>query len=136
MPQPIGACILVFNKHNQILLGKRKNSYKAGDFGIPGGRVEVGELLVDTAQRELLEETNLAGEAFEYLGVVKEAQEKSDFIHFVFRCRKYSGKLTTVEPEKCEGWQWYDLEALPEPILPGHRAAIELLLENKKLLEL
>lgn len=136
MSQPIGACVLVINDKNQILLGKRKNSYKAGYYGVPGGRVEPGELLEDTAKRELLEETNIQAEQLEYVGVVKEDQGEWDFIHFVFVCRQWNGELSTVEPEKCEGWEWYDLVALPAPILAGHEAAISLMSEDLTLLEL
>ncbi|HEX7018049.1 MAG TPA: NUDIX domain-containing protein [Patescibacteria group bacterium] len=134
--QPIGACILVINDQNQVLLGKRKNSYKAGYYGIPGGRVEVGELLAETAKRELLEETNLTAVDLKYVGVVKEHQDEWDFIHFVFVCHQWTGEVTTVEPEKCEGWQWYDLKALPSPILEGHAAAIKVYKEKKTLVEL
>lgn len=134
--QPIGACILVINDQNQILLGKRKNSYKAGYFGIPGGRVEVGESLFETAKRELAEETSLTAVNLEYLGVVKENQGEWDFIHFVFICCQWQGEVQTVEPDKCEGWQWYDLSTLPSSILEGHQAAIQLLPQKMTLIEL
>ena len=27
-----------------------------------------------------------------------------------------SGEPHTMEPDKIEGWQWYDMDALPEPL--------------------
>ncbi len=27
-----------------------------------------------------------------------------------------SGEPTRMEPDKCEGWQWYDLTMLPQPL--------------------
>ena len=58
-PQLIGACVIVQNSHQQILLGKRLNSYKSGFWGIPGGRIELGESITQSAQRELFEETSV-----------------------------------------------------------------------------
>lgn len=30
-----------------------------------------------------------------------------------------------LEPEKCEGWAWYDLENLPQPLFKGCESCIE-----------
>lgn len=125
--QPIGVCVVLINDQGQVLLGKRMNSYKAGWFGIPGGRVEPGEALADCARRELTEETGVQAQEVEYLGVIKDFQNREyDFIHFIFVCRKWTGTVITAEPNKCEGWVWYDAAALPEPVLPAHAQALKL----------
>jgi ADP-ribose pyrophosphatase YjhB (NUDIX family) len=49
-PQSIGTCVVLTNTNNQILLGKRKNSYKAGYFGLPGGRIELNEKIESATQ--------------------------------------------------------------------------------------
>lgn len=126
MKQPIGACIIVF-KNNAILLGKRKNAYLAGSYGMPGGRVELGESLVTTAERELLEETGLTAKELTYIGCVREFQGEKDFIHFAYICKDFIGELTLVEPDKCEGWEWIHLDELQTiDILPGHKGIIEM----------
>lgn len=127
MPQPIGVCIVVFNKDNHILLGKRLNSYKSGSYGLPGGRVEIKEKLIDAVHRELAEETGLKTHSLEYVGVVRELQEGYNFIHFIFTCRDYKGEPKALEPTKCESWDWYLPNTLPQDILPGHMAGIEML---------
>jgi 8-oxo-dGTP diphosphatase len=124
--QAIGVCVVVLDDQQRVLLGKRKNSYKAGWFGIPGGRVEPGEALVACAKRELHEETGLKALAVEYVGVIKDFQNDHDFIHFVFTCSAWSGTVVTAEPDKCEGWEWFAVSTLPEPILPAHEQAITL----------
>lgn len=138
----IGCCILVQNQDQSILLAKRKNSYKAGFFGLPGGRVEAAELLTDCALRELREETSLQATHLEYVGVVREWQpdfpggQPNSFIHFVFVCRHWEGNPETREPEKAALWEWYGLDNLPDPLVPGHLAAIQLLRTQEPLQDL
>jgi len=133
--QPIGTAIIVQNKNGEILLGKRINSFGEGFYGIPGGRVERGEKLASCADRELKEETGLKSKEFRYLCVVKEWQESKnqDFIHFIFLCNDFDGTPVLLEPEKCESWNWYDLNNLPENILPGHLVGIEVLKSGDKV---
>ena len=54
----VGIGIIIVNEHNQILIGKRKNSH-APYYSIPGGHMEVGETFRQCAIREVKEETNL-----------------------------------------------------------------------------
>jgi 8-oxo-dGTP diphosphatase len=133
--QHVGTAIIVLNNDNQILLGKRKNGFKAGLYGLPGGRIDKGENLTDGAKRELKEETNLDAEDIRYLSVIKEWQreEDHDFIHFIFLCKKWSGELQVLEPDKCEGWKWFSFDNLPKDILDGHLAAIESLNDGSSL---
>jgi 8-oxo-dGTP diphosphatase len=123
----IGAAVIVMDKKKRILLGKRKNNYFAGSFGFPGGQLELKEKLTECVQRELYEEAKMQAKELHYLGIVRELQKTYTFIHFFFLCKQYSGKPQIMEPEKCESWDWYDLDNLPENLLPGHAAAIDIL---------
>lgn len=128
-PEEIGACIIVLSGDNKkLLLGKRKGGYKAGLYGIPGGRLNLTEKLIDCATRELLEETGLRTNSLEYLGAIRDLQDGYNFIHFAFLCRSYKGEPKTAEPDKCEGWGWFAFNSIPENILAGHKAAIDLFL--------
>lgn len=124
--EKIGVCVLVFNKEKEILLGERLNSYKAGHFGIPGGRLELNESLLGCAKREIMEETGLVIDALEYVGVVRELQEDSNFIHFAFVAKDVEEQPQNKEPHKCKGWDWYPFDKLPHDIMPGHLAALTM----------
>ncbi len=124
--QHLGVTVVVRDYQGRVLLGRRKNSYHQGWWGMPGGRLEVGETLIDAARRELLEETGLSAEKLLYVGVVRDGQDGYDFIHFTFVCESYSGELTLREPEKCEGWEWIAPESVPEQTLRAHVAGLAL----------
>jgi 8-oxo-dGTP diphosphatase len=130
-PQHIGVFVMVRNQANQVLLGERKNSYRAGLYGCPGGRLELTESLENGAKRELLEETGLKAISFNYVGVIRELQDGYNFIHFGFSCDNYQGVIELKEPDKCVGWKFYDMDHLPKLILPGHLAGIQLLKQAK-----
>lgn len=133
--QQIGVPIILVRK-NKILLGERVGGYMPGAMGLPGGRVEFGEKLTETAERELLEEVGLKSNNFEYIGTIREDQNDYIFIHFVYKCSQFFGEVKNMEPNKCKGWNWYSLDKLPKNILKGHAAAIELLMNNGHLIDL
>ena len=57
----LGVAVLVTNVYGQLLLGRRGKEPNAGLWIIPGGGVELGETIEQTAYRELREETGIAG---------------------------------------------------------------------------
>ena len=59
----VGATVVVL-KEKRILLNLRSDTHS---WGIPGGAIELGETLEQTAARELKEETNLTAASFTLL---------------------------------------------------------------------
>lgn len=125
-PQPIGTCAIIINSQNKVLLGKRKNSYKAGMYGLPGGRIELNELIATAIAREVEEETGIKDLNFTFVGVVRENQGTYDFIHFVFSAQISNQEPMLCEPDKCEGWEWIDIASDLIHVLAGHKAGIEM----------
>ena len=65
-PKPTAT--LICPKGNHLLLGRRAFSPGKGEWGLPGGFMELNETLYDAALRELKEETNLEGKVTRILG--------------------------------------------------------------------
>ncbi|MBP9781647.1 NUDIX domain-containing protein [Candidatus Woesebacteria bacterium] len=138
MTSNLGVPIILIS-NNRVLLGRRKNSYGEGLYGLPGGRVALNESLEHCMARELSEEVGVTPIDYRLLGIVKEWQKSYFFLHFVYLCTKWSGQIATVEPEKSEDWNWFSLDNLPLNILQGHKSGIAMVslpLNRFQLIEL
>lgn len=108
------------------------NGYGSGVYGIPGGRVEGKEKLIDCAKREIKEEVGIDIDVVEYVGVVREFQKTYNFVHFGFIVKDIDLEIHNPEPDKCEGWEWHSLDNLPEVLL-GHSKMIEMYKSGKRV---
>lgn len=125
-------CDIFVLKEGTLLLGVRKNTYGEGDWGLPGGHVEYGETIIECAKRELKEETGIEGEKLELITVSDEPRSDAHYIHLCFVINDFKGEAKLMEPEKCEKWQFFDLNKLPENIFWPHIPLIKNL-KNKIL---
>ena len=108
----IGIGTFLINKNWQILLGKRKGSHGAGEWSLPGGHLEWMEKIEDCSRREVKEETGLVDiEFLTELGFSQNffPKDKKHYITIYTAFYVKSGEPKLIEPNKCEGWEWFDL---------------------------
>lgn len=114
----VGVGILVI-RQGLVLLGRRRGAHGAGSWSAPGGRLEFGEDLLDCARRELAEETGLELGPEARIGPVTSNVFTDVGQHYVtvfVLAPQTHGEPRTMEPDKCEGWQWFSWQALPAPL--------------------
>ncbi|KAL3510875.1 hypothetical protein ACH5RR_030276 [Cinchona calisaya] len=117
----VGVAVFIL-KGEKVLLGRRLSSVGHNTFALPGGHLEFGESFEECAAREVKEETGLEIEKTEYLTVTNNVfSERAKPLHLV--CIFIRGVLAdtnqqpqNLEPEKCDGWDWYDWNDLPKPL--------------------
>lgn len=116
-----GSAIIVLNHSQEVLLQLRTDT---NDWSVPGGAMEIGETLEETASRKLLEETGLKSEMLQFLGVLSgkdmyyqypNGNEVYNVIH-VFQADSVAGSLRVDEEGK--DLQYFPIEKLPEELNP------------------
>ena len=112
----VGVGIAVLQE-GRVLLGKRKGAHGAGEWSFAGGHLEFGESIEACAKRELVEETGLKALSIELGPWTNDILEgdKHYITIFVF-INHFEGQLQLLEPHKCEGWEWFEWDALPSPL--------------------
>ncbi len=131
----IGINIIVL-RDKKILLGKRKNIAFDGGWGMPGGHLENNEKLEQAAARELFEETGLKCDSFIFSNIVNQFNnEGGHYLQIAFVAQNLQGEPVLSEPDKCHGWEWFDLEDLPENLIEPHKSNIEGFLKNRNFIE-
>jgi ADP-ribose pyrophosphatase YjhB (NUDIX family) len=114
--QPVLGVGAVIIRHGKILLERRKNEPGKGKWSIPGGVVELGESLEETAIREIREETNLEVEEPMLVDVVDGVtKDENGEIKYHFVIVDYFVKLTggtlKVMSDAAE-LEWVQLDAV------------------------
>ncbi len=114
----VGVGVFVFNE-GKVLLGKRKGSHGAGDWALPGGHLEFGESIEECATRELAEETGLKALSVK-TGIWSNDVMGGDrhYVTLFAVVDRFEGEPQLLEPDKCEEWQWFSMDALPSPLFP------------------
>jgi 8-oxo-dGTP diphosphatase len=110
----VGAIII---EDSRVLLVKRAHPPIQGQWSIPGGVLEVGELVREAAIREAREETGLIVEPGDLLGVydriLRNAEKRVQY-HYVlidFLCRRVGGELAAASD--AAEVRWFTRDELP-----------------------
>lgn len=121
----VGVGVLVW-RHGRLLLGLRRGAHGAGTWACPGGHLEFGETPLACAARELAEETGLQALAL-HAGPFTSDVFEADGRHYVtlfIHATATSGEPRVTEPDKCERWDWFDPQALPQPLFAPVRSLL------------
>lgn len=123
----VGIGVLV-EKEGNLLLGLRKGAHGASTWAPPGGHLEFAESVEECAKRELLEETGLTAISCALGPWMENVMEngKKHYITLLVTVDRFEGELQLLEPNKCEGWQWFSWDELPQPLFAPLASFLEL----------
>lgn len=126
----IPASYLILEQDGKILLMRRfQTGYMDGNYSLPAGHVDPGELPIETMIREAKEEIGLdiVANDIEFVHVAYELphDETGNRVDFYFKTTNWSGEPVIVEPHKCDALLWASVDDLPENMIPKVRKALE-----------
>lgn len=115
----------VFDSDNRLLLQQRSDS---GEWGLPGGFMEMEESVQDTARREVFEETGLQLKELELFGIYSGPKYDKTFkngdqvamVQILFTCRNFEGQVVEQNEESLNN-KFFSLKDLPENLFSDHQ---------------
>lgn len=119
----IGVGVVARNSEGKILMKKRKGSHGQGEWALVGGQIEFGETPEDAALRELREETGIVAADPQVVSLSNQLRYVHDGVHCVIVGVTVTApdgvEPENLEPQKCDGFAWMDIDSLPEDIFEG-----------------
>lgn len=113
----VGVGVIVV-KNKKVLLGKRKNAHGEGSWCFPGGHLEFNEAVEDCARREVYEEAGIKIKNIKQAGFTNDIfeKERKHYVTLYVISEYASGEVEIKELDKCERWEWFEWDKLPEPL--------------------
>jgi mutator protein MutT len=106
----VGAVVVVADR---LLLIRRGHGPGAGEWSIPGGRVEGGETLAEAVVRELAEEAGVEGVCGELVGWVERIGSDHHFVILDFACTLLDDREPVAGDDAVEA-RWVPLADVAE----------------------
>jgi 8-oxo-dGTP diphosphatase len=112
--------------HEQVLLQLRDGTgFMDGHWAAAAaGHVEAGESVCDAAVREAAEELGIVIEPRHLVPLCVLHRTSAphgpvdERVDFFFECRQWAGEPSRRETDRSADLRWFDLDALPEPVVP------------------
>ncbi|MBA2454217.1 MAG: NUDIX domain-containing protein [Chloroflexia bacterium] len=110
-----------------ILLSRRYNTgYADGQYSVIAGHLDGREEIKVAMIREAAEEAGIeiAPADLEVIGVMHRLAN-DERVDFFLAASSWQGELRNCEPDKCDDLAWFEIDDLPENVVPYVRRAIE-----------
>ena len=118
------------NERTYVLLHKRANTgYRDNMWDVAGsGHVDAHETAIQALVREGLEELDIridpAGVRFAHLSHNVDSCGDETYYNVYFFVTAFDGTPKIMEPHKCSDLGWFDIDHLPEDMIPVRRADV------------
>jgi len=124
----VGTAAAVFNDLGEVLLVQRGKPPNVGQWGLPGGLIDVGERLAKGAAREVMEECGVAVEIRDLVGVFEPIIRDGDgLVRYHYVVVDYWGRYLSGEvrpDDDAADARWVAVDRLEEFEMYGESRAV------------
>lgn len=127
------AVYLVLIKDKKILLLRRKDTgYQDGNYSLVAGHLDGGERTRVSMAREALEEAGITilPDDLEVVHIMHHFRPEREYFDIYLKADKWEGEVCNMEEHKCDDLSWFDLNSLPDNLIPEVRQALENIKTN------
>ena len=96
----------------------RNDPRHPGTWGLPGGKIDAGETLIQAIERECTEEMGTMPTYIRLAPLEKFTSADSGFVYHTFFC-SVENEFTPVLNDEHVGWAWIASGHWPKPMHPG-----------------
>jgi ADP-ribose pyrophosphatase YjhB (NUDIX family) len=119
---------VISDPSGRVLLCQQSQGHRL--WGLPGGRIRLGESPVHAAVRDIREETAAEAEIIDLVGIYTLTGDGGggdlpDVLMHVFRGRLHDPEIALNAPGRICRVTWHDPDALPEQLTPTTRVALQ-----------
>ncbi len=130
----VPASYVVLRRGEQVLMLLRSGTgFMDGYWAVPAGHVEDGESALDAALREVCEEVGVTVAPGDLLPLCamhrtqRNGNPIDERVDFFFTASVWTGEPRLLETDKAAGLDWFDLAALPDPVVPHEQVVLDAL---------
>ena len=119
--------LILIDKSRILLLRRFNTGYEDGKYSVIAGHLDGSETFTHAMIREAKEEANIdvKHEDIEVVHVMHRKLPDHERVNFFIQAKKWSGQPKIMEPDKCDDLSWFELDKLPNNIVPYVRQALE-----------
>jgi len=134
----VGVLVIKYIDGKQhVLVGKRLSHPGTGKYEFPGGFIDHLESFEQCAKREVLEETGVTIKNVRFLRLLSmKDYSPMHFIDVGLVAEWEGGEPTDREPDSSQGWSWYDIDNMPEPLFVSKLGLVEAYKNNISFMDL
>jgi 8-oxo-dGTP diphosphatase len=117
--------LFLFQEDRVLLLRRFNTGYEDGSYSVIAGHLNGGEQIKTAAIREALEEVGIvvSPSDLQVVGVMHRLSD-DERIDWFLAASVWSGEITNQEPDKCDQLAWFEIDSLPENVIPYVRRAL------------